>query len=143
VYVILDTTELVADFGLESVTLRTLLDNRERLAMVVHVPELVILETVGNYRARVRKAGDDARKGLKDQLSVTDHGIGIEPERLGTIFDRFVRGVDTTHYGGLGLGLYISRQIVELHGGTISVRSQPGAGATFSVELPTRLQEPR
>jgi signal transduction histidine kinase len=71
------------------------------------------------------------------QLSVTDHGIGIDPARIGTIFDRFVRGVPASHYGGLGLGLYISRQIVWLHGGTISVRSQPGAGATFTVDLPT------
>src|SRR5262249_5720318 len=72
------------------------------------------------------------------QISVTDHGIGIAPERLGTVFDRFMRGVDSTHYGGLGLGLYISRQLVEAHGGTIGVRSRPGEGATFTVELPTR-----
>jgi signal transduction histidine kinase len=75
-------------------------------------------------------------EGDRVQLSVTDHGIGIDPARLGTVFDRFMRGVPTEHYGGLGLGLYISRQIVELHGGTIRVRSQPGAGATFTVELP-------
>jgi len=76
--------------------------------------------------------------GDRAELSVADHGIGIDPARLGTVFDRFMRGVPDTHYGGLGLGLYISRQIVELHGGTIRVRSQPGAGATFTVDLPTR-----
>jgi predicted ATPase/signal transduction histidine kinase len=70
------------------------------------------------------------------RLSVTDHGIGIEPTSIHTIFDRFVRGVSASHYGGLGLGLYISRRIIDLHGGTVAVRSQPGEGATFTVELP-------
>ena len=79
----------------------------------------------------VRQPGDRA------ELSISDHGIGIDPARLGTIFDRFVRAVPATHYGGLGLGLYIARQIVDLHGGTIAVRSQPGAGTTFTVDLPT------
>jgi signal transduction histidine kinase len=69
-------------------------------------------------------------------LSLTDHGIGIDPARVGNIFDRFVRGVSASHYGGLGLGLFISRQIVERHGGTISVHSQLGAGSTFTVQLP-------
>jgi predicted ATPase/signal transduction histidine kinase len=71
------------------------------------------------------------------RLSVTDHGIGIDPTRIHRIFDRFVRGVSASHYGGLGLGLYISRRIVELHGGTVVVRSEPGEGATFTVDLPT------
>jgi predicted ATPase/signal transduction histidine kinase len=69
-------------------------------------------------------------------LSVSDHGIGIDPARQPRIFERFERGVSPRHYGGLGLGLYISRQIVDAHGGTIEVRSAPGEGATFTVELP-------
>ncbi|MGK4008697.1 AAA family ATPase [Sorangium sp. So ce1036] len=70
------------------------------------------------------------------RLSVTDHGIGIDPARQPRIFDRFERAVSDRHYGGLGLGLYISRQIAEAHGGSIRVQSAPGAGATFTVELP-------
>jgi signal transduction histidine kinase len=70
-------------------------------------------------------------------LAVTDHGIGIAPAAQARIFDRFERGdVSAQHYGGLGLGLYIARQIVEAHGGTISVHSEPGCGATFTVTLP-------
>jgi predicted ATPase/signal transduction histidine kinase/tRNA A-37 threonylcarbamoyl transferase component Bud32 len=70
------------------------------------------------------------------RLAVRDHGIGISPELQERIFNRFERAVPAKHYGGLGLGLYISRRIVEAHGGSIRVESQPGAGATFTVELP-------
>jgi PAS domain S-box-containing protein len=69
-------------------------------------------------------------------LAVTDQGIGIEAEAQARIFDRFERGVSAQHYGGLGLGLYIVRQIVEAHRGTISVRSEVGRGSTFTVTLP-------
>jgi signal transduction histidine kinase/DNA-binding response OmpR family regulator len=70
------------------------------------------------------------------QLTVRDHGIGIPPEYLFRIFNRFERAVSTRHYGGLGLGLYITRRIVEAHGGTIHVDSAPGAGAAFTINLP-------
>ena len=61
---------------------------------------------------------------------------GIAPESLPRLFGRFERAVSDRHYGGLGLGLYITRQIVEALGGSVSVVSAPGAGATFTVELP-------
>ncbi|MBZ4421619.1 ATP-binding sensor histidine kinase [Myxococcus sp. RHSTA-1-4] len=69
------------------------------------------------------------------RLVVRDHGIGIAPERQGHIFERFERAV-SKNYGGLGLGLYISRGIAESHGGSIQVQSVPGAGSTFTVTLP-------
>ncbi len=65
-----------------------------------------------------------------------DEGIGIAPESLPRLFGRFERAVSDRHYGGLGLGLYITRRIVQALGGTVSVHSSPGAGATFTVELP-------
>jgi signal transduction histidine kinase len=52
------------------------------------------------------------------------------------IFDPFERAVSANDYGGLGLGLYIVRRIVEQHEGRVHVESQPGAGATFVVEVP-------
>lgn len=70
-------------------------------------------------------------------LEVTDHGIGIPQEALSRIFERFERAVDTRHYAGLGLGLYIVRQLVDAMGGRIDVYSAPGQGSTFRVELPT------
>jgi NO-binding membrane sensor protein with MHYT domain/CheY-like chemotaxis protein/nitrogen-specific signal transduction histidine kinase len=76
-------------------------------------------------------------------IRVADSGIGIEPEFLPHVFDRF-RQQDasiTRKHGGLGLGLSIARQLVELHGGTIAVSSPgPHAGTTFSLRLP--LAEP-
>jgi signal transduction histidine kinase len=69
-------------------------------------------------------------------LTVKDEGIGISSEHLPLIFERFSRAASPRHYGGLGLGLYLSRQIVEAHGGTIRVQSRPGQGARFRVELP-------
>lgn len=70
------------------------------------------------------------------RLDVIDRGIGIDEEAMGRIFGRFERGVSVRHYGGLGLGLYIARQIAEAHGGVILAHSQLGKGSTFSVMLP-------
>ena len=69
-------------------------------------------------------------------LEVRDEGIGIEPEHLMRIFGKFERAVSGRHYGGLGLGLYIARQMVEAMEGHIEAESQPGRGATFRVVLP-------
>ncbi|HZI14393.1 MAG TPA: ATP-binding protein, partial [Myxococcus sp.] len=84
---------------------------------------------------RVERGPDAAR------VSVKDGGMGIAPEDQERIFGRFERAVSARKYGGLGLGLWIARQVVEAHGGTISVHSEPGRGATFTVALP--LEESR
>jgi signal transduction histidine kinase len=65
----------------------------------------------------------------------------IEPDVLATLFEPFQRGRGSGHPGGLGLGLYIVREIVRAHGGAIGVVSSP-AGTTFRVELPIDLAEP-
>ncbi|WP_375766431.1 ATP-binding protein [Archangium gephyra] len=74
------------------------------------------------------------------RLVVRDEGIGIQPEAMGRIFNRFERAVSERHYGGLGLGLYVTRQIISAMSGTVSAESTPAQGATFTVELP--LQPP-
>ena len=74
--------------------------------------------------------------GAVARLVVRDRGIGIAPDHLERIFERFERAVAPGKFGGMGLGLYITRQIVEAHGGTIGVSSAPAKGATFTVELP-------
>lgn len=70
------------------------------------------------------------------RLEVQDQGIGIELENQSRIFERFERAVSGHHYGGLGLGLWIVRQIVDGLDGRLSVESEPGKGSVFSVELP-------
>jgi signal transduction histidine kinase len=70
-------------------------------------------------------------------VSVRDHGIGIGPDDQERIFEQFERTDDSRkHAAGLGLGLYITRKIVDLHDGQIRVESTPGQGATFIVDLP-------
>ncbi|MCY1018980.1 CHASE domain-containing protein [Pyxidicoccus sp. MSG2] len=80
----------------------------------------------------VRVRGD----GSAAFLEVRDRGIGIAREDAERIFDRFERAVSSRHYGGLGLGLFITRQLVEALGGSIAVESLPGQGSTFTVRLP-------
>jgi signal transduction histidine kinase len=81
-------------------------------------------------RIIVEKVAGEAR------LIVADQGMGIAPEHHGRIFERFERAVEGTAISGLGLGLYITRQIIEAHGGSIRVESAIGKGATFIVSLP-------
>ena len=83
----------------------------------------------------VEAAGRGAR------CTVTDRGLGIAPEARDRIFARFVRAAPSQRYGGLGLGLYVARSIVESHGGTIEVESAPGNGSRFTIELPLEAPE--
>jgi PAS domain S-box-containing protein len=70
------------------------------------------------------------------ELKVTDFGIGIPQDQIDRIFDKFERAIDKHDISGLGLGLYISKTIVEAHGGTISAESTHGSGSTFRISLP-------
>lgn len=74
--------------------------------------------------------------GAVARLRVRDHGIGIAREQHQQIFERWGRAAPSEHYGGLGLGLWIVRLFVEKMGGAVAVDSEPGKGATFTVELP-------
>jgi signal transduction histidine kinase len=76
------------------------------------------------------------RAGSSARIVVRDEGAGIAKENLGRIFERFERAVNAANISGLGLGLYICREILETHGGSIQAESEPGNGATFTVTLP-------
>jgi signal transduction histidine kinase len=104
--------------------------------------EQVVINLLGNaikYGAGkpvdilVRAEGTHARLVVKDQ------GIGIREEDQRRVFDRFERAVSPRHFGGVGLGLYITRQIVNAHAGTIELSSQPDQGSTFTVRLPAEV----
>jgi signal transduction histidine kinase len=74
------------------------------------------------------------------EMTVRDRGMGIAAADLERIFGRFERAVSVRNYGGLGLGLYITREIAESHGGSVRADSHPGEGAAFTIRLP--LQPP-
>ena len=76
-------------------------------------------------------------------LTVTDNGIGMTPEQLSRLFQRFVQADDTTtrKYGGTGLGLALSKAFAKLLGGDIAVRSTAGEGTCFTVRIPSRMPE--
>jgi signal transduction histidine kinase len=77
------------------------------------------------------------------RFSVTDTGIGISPDRLEKIFDPFTQADPsiTRRFGGTGLGTSISKQLIELMGGTISVTSEPGMGSCFEFTVPLKKYE--
>lgn len=84
------------------------------------------------------------KKDRHAMITVCDNGIGIDADFLPYVFDRFRQadGSTTRRQGGLGLGLSIVKQLVELHGGTVSVHSDGnGTGAAFTIDLPIQLQE--
>lgn len=70
------------------------------------------------------------------QLRVRDHGIGIPASSRERLFERFARGDNAAAFGGLGLGLWLTRKLIEAHGGRIAVDSAQGQGSTFTVTLP-------
>lgn len=75
-------------------------------------------------------------EGDKGIIAVRDFGMGIQVSKLGKVFERFERAGQGSNISGLGLGLYISKQIVDGHSGKILVDSKPGEGASFQVEVP-------
>jgi PAS domain S-box-containing protein len=100
-------------------------------------------QVVGNLLVNAGKFGQGKPVMLRVRpegefsvLEVSDQGIGIPLEHQARVFERFQRAVPAQNFGGLGLGLYVARQIVEAHGGTIQVASAAGAGSTFTVRLP-------
>ena len=90
-------------------------------------------------RVTIRTSSDEA----KVRVDVEDTGIGMTPEEQSKLFTRFFRADNlvTQQIGGTGLGLVITRSLVEMHGGEIWVSSEPGVGSTFSFTLPT-IQRP-
>jgi signal transduction histidine kinase len=75
-------------------------------------------------------------KGDTVQISVSDHGLGIDEEDLPSMFERFFRAKTSTGIAGTGIGLNLSMTLVNMHGGSIAVDSRKGEGSTFTICLP-------
>lgn len=136
-------TRLVAAFRARSDKHRLVLTTSD--ALVAEVESTSIEQVISNLLDNAIKYSPDGGiieveaqrvDELHARLAVRDHGIGIPPEKRGEIFERFYRAHSDDHRSGLGLGLYISRQIVELHGGKITVEFPPDGGTRFEVLLP-------
>ena len=86
----------------------------------------------GHITLRLKALGNDV------QIEVEDSGEGIPEDKVGRIFERFyqVEGGSTRRHKGTGLGLTLVKEIIEAHRGTVSVRSQLGAGTTFTIVIP-------
>jgi len=102
----------------------------------------VVLNLLQNAVRYNREGGEIHLSTMSDEahavLSVTDSGMGIAAEDIPHLFDRFYRAdkARSRAQGGVGLGLSICKSIVDTHGGTISVESEPGIGTTFTVKVP-------
>lgn len=108
----------------------SLLDNAVRFSLGSAAPIEVDLGIV---------PGAAESQGPSARLTVRDHGVGIPEEHRAHIFDRFHPAHTQDHVSGLGVGLYVCRQIVELHGGRIEPSFPPDGGAAFTVTIPTGL----
>src|SRR5438445_5904439 len=102
-------------------------------------PDQVIDNLISN--AAKSGAGKPVEVWLSDRgervvLGIRDHGIGIDPADQARVFGQVEGPGSPPGLGGFGLGLWITRRVVEAHGGTISLSSEPGRGSTFTVELP-------
>ncbi len=143
----IDLSQLVTDIG------ASLQRNTQQHTIRVRAPESFALEAdplrleqvlinlIDNAIKYSPQGGDieidlEVRDTPMLRLSVTDHGIGIPVERRAQIFDRFYQAHRDGYLGGMGLGLYISRQIVELHNGQISAEFPDEGGTRFVVQLP-------
>lgn len=107
--------------------------------------QIRLQQVVSNLLANALKFGNKKpvefeMVGHKERITITvkDYGMGVSSEDKVRIFKPFERAVSDKNFGGLGLGLYISQQIIEGHGGTILVESTLGEGSSFIVELPRR-----
>ncbi|WP_224364278.1 ATP-binding protein [Hyalangium versicolor] len=135
--------EVVSRFAGQSVRTNTPLEVQAVAPVVGHWDRIRLEQVVSSLVSNALKYGagrpvhvlvEHAHAGAR--LTVRDEGIGISREHLPRIFDRFERAVSAEHFGGLGLGLYLTRNLVEAFGGTIRASSEPGQGSTFEVDLP-------
>jgi PAS domain S-box-containing protein len=103
--------------------------------VVTNIIENALKYSPGDSPVRVEVRGGQGSGAGPGRISVRDEGPGVPPEDRTHLFERFFRSGATSHTAGMGLGLYVSREIVERHGGTIRAEFPPSGGTTVVVEL--------
>lgn len=118
-------------------------DIRDEGNVIIKADGFRIEQVVTNLLTNAAKYAPDSKIDINIRkldklasLTITDYGKGISKADQGRIFNRFERAVGSNLISGLGLGLYISKEIVDMHNGTINLSSEPGKGASFTVKLP-------
>lgn len=129
-----------ANCKLESKLEPGLIGNWDRMRIEQVVTNLI--SNVCKYAVNAPVLVSTSRSGDSAVLTVQDKGPGISRDKQPKIFERFERAASTTHTSGLGLGLYITKALVEAHGGKIRVESEPEKGTKFTAELPFKVGEP-
>ena len=134
---------LVEAMGEQAKAANTPLELAAPQQLVLTADEFRIEQVVANLLTNALRYGGGgpvriglAAEGTHAVVSVKDQGPGIAPDDQERIFEQFERAEATRAVPGLGLGLFISRQIAQAHGGSLTVRSEPGAGAEFLLKLP-------
>jgi len=124
--------QYTVDLGAEPLLLAGVEDSLERMVVNLVSNAIKYTPSGGTVMVRAWREDDEVR------LDITDTGIGIPQEALPRIFTEFyrARNAQDVEVHGTGLGLVIAKDVVEKHGGSISVRSQEGEGSTFSIRLP-------
>ncbi|MCP3104682.1 ATP-binding protein [Myxococcus sp. K15C18031901] len=142
--------DLVARFGDEARHTGVMLHARVDGFIVGRFDRLRMEQVVSNLLSNALRYGGGKpvhlslmRHGSGIQLLVRDAGPGVPEKDRDRVFERFTQGDNARRQGGMGLGLYIVRQIVEAHSGRIHVEDSPGGGATFVVELPLQADAPQ
>lgn len=109
--------------------------DRDRIEQVL---ENLITNAVKYSKGKpvVRISGQAKRKGIV--FTVEDNGVGIPKDELGRVFSKYYRGDTKRHVAGIGLGLFICKQIIDMHRGRIWVKSSLGKGSTFFVHIPLK-----
>jgi len=142
--------EVGARFSDEAARVGSTLNVQAPIAVVGRWDKSRLDQVVTNLVSNAIKYGDCkpidiSVEGASDRavIMIRDRGLGIAEKDHERIFGRFERAASSRHYGGIGLGLWIVKQIIDALGGTVEVESRPGDGSTFKVELPLQADKTR
>jgi signal transduction histidine kinase len=114
-----------------------LLGDEDRLVQVVFNLLENAVKYAGDGPVEIRLKKEDSGRPARAVLEIEDHGPGMPPEELASIFERFHQASGpSSHRRGLGLGLFIARDVVSQHGGSIQAQSSIGRGSVFTIRLP-------
>lgn len=143
---IADNKNLLLDCQIASNAPKTLIGDPQRIEQVLNciLSNAIKFTTNGGVRVKVAFI-EETPTQVRTRIAVADSGIGISDKDKEKLFKRFsqVDASNTRKFGGTGLGLVITKQIVELMNGTITVQSKEGVGSTFIVELPMEVVAPK